>query len=371
MVRGSKRPRIRIAEEVRVPDELPEQLTWNVGTHVPVPQQPNVQFEDLPEEVKGWFKPSLTTGVSGEEQGPLPQFSDDKSIICTHPEWRAYWKRQGVFDSVCQTSTKLADILRKLRTSLASSNAQLCHCKALKKRITELYDEKATMARAIREYQHEQVRLRERVRLLEKHLQDVVNEIQKSYPRDDSLNRGLSGDIPMEQVRLIYPHLFESVRKIVNELNKCNAQLNGINGSPGIDSEIETLKLKLDGVAAKVRVLTDDLEDANRKLAQANDIISRLVKLASSMGYSLNAIDESVQRDGDETSVREFLDGVKRYKFEAPLPPSKIEPVSFGALGARMDDIKKEMQVVKDKCKGTTVKGDFYPFKPTDAWYMP
>ena len=121
-----------------------EQLRWNVLEHAHNPT--DVAFEALPPETLALFEPrgaaaggaAAVRWPEGEQlppgheaiggpyqQGPMPRFAGDASEICTAPEWREYWSRQGVLDAVCDTAQTMADTMRRLRVPLGQGRAAL------------------------------------------------------------------------------------------------------------------------------------------------------------------------------------------------------------------------------------------------------
>lgn len=360
-----------------------EQLRWNVLEHAHNPT--DVAFEALPPETLALFEPrgaaaggeAAVRWPEGEQlppgheaiggpyqQGPMPRFAGDASEICTDPEWREYWSRQGVLDAVCDTAQTMADTMRRLRVPLGQGRAALDDCGRLRPLVVQLYNEKLTLLRSLRVCETERARLRRRVAEITLHLRDVAREIQRAYPADVLRRRGLSvtDEWTHEQWVALYPQLHVSVRRIIDELSECNARLNG---DAGLDDEVAALKVRLHQLEGEVLGLRAHMADATARLDQAREIVGRLVRHAAAMGYSLKQIDAAVSPDADEDGVRAFVEGLQRYEFSAPAMPADGDAVDVETVAAQMHQVEADM----DALRRPTQHAERYPFPVLDEWY--
>ena len=359
-----------------VPESLADQIQWDISRNVKVTDRPNLTFEDLPSNVQALLGTPEQGFESGPgpspsfESGPMPRFKPDNSEICTDPEWREYWSRQGVMDAVCDTSTVLADILRKLRVSVTGGHAALQECRDVRDLVVALYNDRVLLIRTIRDYQTEQIRLRNKIERLTLYLKEVAREIQTSFPAEVLRKRGLTTTDTWTHAQWVslFPQLHISVRRIITELAECNARLHGADGGPELD--FSGLEAELNRVTLEMQRAQQTAEDADRRLAAARRVISALVKQAASMGYSLRAIDQSIDPDSDEAGVRAFAEGVKRYEFSAPDVPAAVGPFDPTASAAAVDNIRTRVGQLEAECRGAACKShdERYPFPKLDEW---
>ena len=357
-----------------VPQRQSEQLSWDVLAHIPDPA--SVEFDALPEATRELFAPRAPRAagirwpdgeaIGGPSQsGPMPRFAPDDSEICTDPEWREYWTRQGVLDAVCDTSQQLADVLRRLRVPVSEGHAALDDCGRLKPLIVRLYNEKLTLMRSLRVCEKDRAFLQQRVVQLTLHLRQVAREIQRAYPAEVIRRRGLSRNrrVDARTVVAALPGAAPGRSPHRDELSECNARL-GSRG--GIDDEIAALKVRIRDLQAQLSDLRLHFTDATQRLSQARAIIAKLVAHAAAMGYSLKQIDASVSPDADnEKSVRAFIEGVKRFEFSAGQVPEELEEVDLQGITAGMEVLAEDMEKLKGSLRNDTER---YPFPVIDEW---
>ena len=342
-------------------------------------QSSGITFEQLPPEVLALFEPTEARQASsprwpqGEEpedptidkpyqEGPMPHFEPNKSEICTDPEWRLYWERQGTLEAICNTPQLHADVLRRLRAAVEPGHGALDECTRLKPLIVRLYNEKVSLLRSLESITQERDKLKAQVEDLSAQLRAIANEIQQSFPAQD--RRGLSptGDWTLEQWESLYPHLPKSVQRIVAELAKCNADLKG---SDGIDTEIQTLKARLIELNPAIADLKGKLGDANKRLAEARGVIAALVQQAAAMGFSMKQINDAFGSEQfNERGIRAFIEGVHRYEFAPAEADSAPDDGTADAIIGNIEEIRSRMDNLRQR-DGVA----HHPFPNQDEWY--
>ena len=340
-----------------VPESVAEQLEWPVADNVTVNDRPHITFDQLPKNVRTLLSGRRRSRVATKgtkaayETGTMQRFDKDTSSICADPEWREYWTRQGVLDSVCDTSNVLADILRRLRVSVENGHAVLDECNDARELVVSLYNDRVLLIRTIRDYQQERIRLLKRIEELTLYLKEVAREIQGSFPADMLRQRGLNktDNWTHEQWMALFPVLHISVRKIIVELAECNARLND---SAGADPDFESLVAKLQRLSVEVTRAQRKASVAEQRLDTARDIIGALVKQTAAMGYSIRAIDQAFDEESNEEGVRAFIEGVKRYDFAAQDVPDAVEPFDAAALQEAVENARSRVERLRAECKG-------------------
>jgi uncharacterized coiled-coil protein SlyX len=297
------------------------------GGNTPLPT-----FTDLPPETQALFQVTGSVDDAVAPTGPLQYRTPDQSILCTHPEWRTYWHRQGLLPQLCETAQAVGETLRKLRPTYAQAYAQLCRCKELKRLVVELYGDRMHALRAVASLRRDHAAAVEEARALHTHLRNIAHEIQDAYPLAPDVQGRLRGLSTTEHFSIkawqdLMPHLPESVNKVIAALARCNARLRGhqaITTPTGLETRLATAQMRLAVLEAHTSEQSTALAEANRRLTIARGIMKELVHQATAMGYSLQRVAHEANAESP-AALNDLLhsDG-QQFVFNAPAPPQDV-----------------------------------------------